>query len=520
VSSEKQLLASVSASSYTERTRRNIGLFSVIGAVLAVITALNLYVAWYNLSFSQGESGRQAASINKAAAEGFEKAESFANENPGKLGEIAQKYDALVSQYPESVYGRFASARAEKYRAQLMVKMLSQRMEEMERIESEGKAAAAERPLESELLIKWGDNACAAGKWKVAQTLYRKARKLRPENSEIAKKLKQTDFEIFHEQAKLLLLADANYEAAMAMAQRALETRVDDKRAGQLLESIDAGMQKANPAPQKRDSPPPLDSPGKLELPAGLEPLTTKTDDATGLPLSVLRLKDAAPMALMKAGWFEMGTDKSFANSTGEGPAHPVFLNAYYIDRFEVTWGRYQKFLDDQKIKDLLPDEDTECPVHSVTHEMASAYATWVGGRLPTEAHWENAARCGLDRLNPWGDTPPNSKMVNFARIFGSENGNFSEPVGGYPEDVTCFGVYDLAGNVTEWCQDWYDQNYYNERANDNPKGPKIGKYRVARGGSWRTNKNLMRATYRWSLDPERRYNDVGFRCVIPATSR
>jgi len=234
-------------------------------------------------------------------------------------------------------------------------------------------------------------------------------------------------------------------------------------------------------------------------------------------------------MVYVPAGEFMMGSsDKSiemylqmfiyrrpsrFAN---EQPQHTVYLDAFYIDKYEVTNAQYQEFMaaTGHPAPPYWDNElynQPEQPVMCVTWEDARTYAEWVGKRLPTEAEWEKSAR-GMDgRIWPWGNE------WDAAKLNGNDVGTvdgyvYSSPVGSFPQGVSPYGVHDMAGNVWEWCEDWYDENYYSYSPKINPKGPASGDNHVLRGGDWSMNLDFTRCASRFGLSPGSIL--TGFRCA------
>ncbi len=199
-----------------------------------------------------------------------------------------------------------------------------------------------------------------------------------------------------------------------------------------------------------------------------------------------------------------------------ESPVHLVELPGYLIYQTEVTNNQYQlcvdaavcplpaflEFYSDQRFNDH--------PVVYVDWYSAKTYCTWAGGRLPSEAEWEKAARGADERIFPWGD----EKVCGFANLKGCTQG-LTMPVGSFPDAASPFGVLDMAGNAAEWIGDWYDPEYYTVSPLVDPIGPNGGEMRVARGGSWKNPFTGVRVTNRTANYPEVYSSGTGFRCVL-----
>jgi formylglycine-generating enzyme required for sulfatase activity len=279
---------------------------------------------------------------------------------------------------------------------------------------------------------------------------------------------------------------------------------------------------------------------------------------------ALLKLGHASDLNLIKipAGEFLMGSDES----SDEQPPHTVYLDEYYIARYPVTNAEFDKFVQadgycdarywaqaisdgwwkDGKFKGRYDNEPRDRPYQSDTpfnlpnHPVvgiswyeAAAYALWAGLRLPTEAEWEKAARGTDARKYPWGN-PFDPALCNSAEsrrgargilarvgalLRRSEIEGTTTPVGQFsPRGDSPYGVADMAGNVWEWCADWYGENYYKNSPAQNPKGPDSGEYRVLRGGAFCTSVYRVRAACRYWVDAYRGNLYVGFRVVAGAS--
>jgi iron(II)-dependent oxidoreductase len=217
-----------------------------------------------------------------------------------------------------------------------------------------------------------------------------------------------------------------------------------------------------------------------------------------------------------------MGSEVGFPN---EQPVHQVHLDAFYIGKHPVTNSQYARFvqetghripsLDDPRAAQdnwdgeqrTYPSGRGDYPVVVVSWHDASAYCAWAGGRLPTEAEWEKAARGGVEaKLYPWGDTIDPSR-ANYDNPAGTT------PVGSYPPNG--YRLYDLAGNVWEWVADWYEAKYYAVSPEMNPTGPVHGSVRVLRGGASLLFAQFCRVAYRFRNGPDFRFPLIGFRLAM-----
>lgn len=235
-------------------------------------------------------------------------------------------------------------------------------------------------------------------------------------------------------------------------------------------------------------------------------------------------------MALIPSGFFIMGSNKSLED---EAPEHRVYLDAYWMDKYEVSAENFAEFLNavdnvkgyylDNKFGTLFfkdrfhPRPGLENhPVNNVTWLAANDYCKWRKKRLPTEAEWEKAARGASAQVFPWGNTPPSAALARYFQTWSKEEKHqVMVPVQALAEGRSPFGMHNMAGNVKEWVDDWYDREYYKEQSEyANPRGPIGGEFKVVRGGSWRDLKGFIYSTFRNSGNPASRMDDYGFRCA------
>lgn len=215
-------------------------------------------------------------------------------------------------------------------------------------------------------------------------------------------------------------------------------------------------------------------------------------------------------MVFVPSGSFTMGLSGTLSDVV-ERLEHNVYLDSYWINKYEVTNHQYRQCLLSGNCDGNIDNYPANnYPAGMVNWYQAINYCEWVGGRLPTEAEWEKAAR-GVDgRLFPWGNTQPNCDIANLDGCVGG-----TVPVGSYPNNISPYGAYDMAGNVWEWVSDWYDEAYYSWSPYENPMGPESGDTKLRRGGSWFDNYRNLYATYRLQLEPSMFGTNQGFRCVL-----
>jgi len=221
-------------------------------------------------------------------------------------------------------------------------------------------------------------------------------------------------------------------------------------------------------------------------------------------------------MALVPAGEFTMG---SLTGDADERPVHHVYLDAFYMDKHQTSVGKYGTFLEATSHEAPEDWDVMNKPVHqkrpviNVHWADADAYCKWAGKRLPTEAEWEKAARGTDGRIYPWGNELPTDFHANMKKEIWN-NHVVLTPVGLFEGGKSPYGIYDMAGNVWEWVNDWYDQDYYKTGSLRNPTGPSTGNYRVIRGGSWGSSPKDLRSADRESRLPSFGGLGTGFRCA------
>lgn len=274
--------------------------------------------------------------------------------------------------------------------------------------------------------------------------------------------------------------------------------------------------------------------------------LTYEVSDGQSMRIGVAYITvnpyaDYDPNAIVSvpAGEFQMGCDsdnpaeysKCYSSSSAL-PLHTVYLDAFRIDMHEVTNARYAACVAagyctppaEEKSNNRWSYYDnpayTLYPVIYVSWYQAAAFCDWADGRLPSEAEWEKAARGAIDtRRFPWGNDTPTCAHANFLPGASNEDycyGGDTDQVGMAGAGASPYGVMDMAGNVTEWVNDWYQSDYYSQSPASNPPGPATGAQRVYRGGSWYDSASVLILHKRYSTVPDVATSWLGFRCVYP----
>jgi len=244
------------------------------------------------------------------------------------------------------------------------------------------------------------------------------------------------------------------------------------------------------------------------------------------------------------AGWFDMGSERTKAK--GVRPVHRVYLDEYWIGRYEVTVKEYEEFVQDTGYAFPVKDEPKsnwgktdreDHPINFVSWNDAKKYVQWLSNKtglkyqLSTEAQWEKAARFPDGRIYPWGNNSTDGARANhcdqkckntFSDAHPAEYAtSFDDgyattaPVGSYENGKSASGVYDMAGNVWEWVEDAYDETFYQKSPEQNPLNTLENDFRVVRGGSWESIPGYLRSYIRFRLSKDERKADVGFRVVV-----
>ena len=262
---------------------------------------------------------------------------------------------------------------------------------------------------------------------------------------------------------------------------------------------------------------------GNESTPTSTKPVPTNTaiiPSFTPTPpngtVSPMTGNDGMKLLYVPAGSFMMGSSD---HDIDEIPIHEVTLDAFWIDQTEVTNAMYAMCVQAGNCLEPLGNSHysdpkyANHPVVSVSWNNAFDYCSWAERRLPTEAEWEKAARGAFNFIYPWGNNLPDEYLLNYNNLIGD-----TTEVNAYPDGASHYGALDMAGNVWEWVNDWYDANYYQDSSSSNPSGPDFGRDRVIRGGSWKDTEYNIRSANRGKNSPMEINSAFGFRCAMDAT--
>lgn len=240
-------------------------------------------------------------------------------------------------------------------------------------------------------------------------------------------------------------------------------------------------------------------------------------------PVLTLHAPFGSEVITIPGGNFQMGCHPDHNDGAGCGgvelPLHTIYLDEYIIDKYEVTNARYSECVATGNCTHVSDPSYfgnpayADYPVNSVSWIEADNYCKWEGKRLPSEAEWEKAARGSNDlRTYPWGDQRPDCSLANFLHTHYCVD--FPTKVGSYPSAASPYGVVDMAGNVWEWVNDWFQWDYYKSSPTNNPTGPVSGEMRVLRGGSYINPYQSLHTFFRNGNYPDTKTRTIGFRCA------
>jgi len=270
---------------------------------------------------------------------------------------------------------------------------------------------------------------------------------------------------------------------------------------------------------------------------AGLGSAIAEIHSEQGLAEKIAAFARNSPTHTVAEGFFLMGTPHSNGGSytletqydDTEQPQRRIWLGSFAIDRDEVSLGEYLSWIllrehpVPAEVRTLIehlatvhamqPETLARWPALYVTWQEASDFCRAQGKRLPTEAEWEKAARGTHGRLFPWGQQPPTPELAKFGQYHVHEIPIVASVESGI-EGRSPYRLHHMAGNAAEWVADWFGIDYYITMPERNPHGPKTGRYKVVRGGSWKSAPELLRTATRSGALPAQRASTIGFRCA------
>ncbi len=444
----------------------------------------------------QEEEARQAEEARRKAeeekiAEQKRQAEERERQRQAELKRQEEEREAEEARLAEE------KRKAEERESQRQAELKRQE-EERKRLEAEKKAAQeAEQKQLAELKKKQ-----EAEERRIAEE------KRKAEEKRLAEEKTKTEAE------KLAALKRQQEEEAKRKAEEERVAATLKREAEEQKRLVEEAKKKAEEAKkaaeQAAQSAPPSEAPK-----SGSEPIV----EATLRPFQAPKAKDPAALITIPAGEFVMGS-KAGDGQPDESPQRAVYLDAYTIDKYEVTVEQYAAYL--KKSGAEPPDfwervnqkEDGNRPVVGVDWLDSKDFCEYYGKQLPTEAQWEKAARGTDGRKYPWGSDDPGPLFANFASGVSFSYSKSLAAVGSYESGKSPYGVYDMVGNVWEWVLDNYDKAYYQVATAKNPAGPASADYKVIRGGSWSKRPAVARSAGRMYVAPSTRSNSLGFRCV------
>jgi formylglycine-generating enzyme required for sulfatase activity len=338
-----------------------------------------------------------------------------------------------------------------------------------------------------------------------------------PENARLAQGYVEKILAIVPDDAEAL-----RYKTQIEQQQKLESQAAEDSVKGTLLEkerpAPSIGIEKESLVPIEESKDKPASQPESVKSASNPQTLMNESRQLTFGPGE--RNKPSLPlenMILIPAGMAPIGTVPERTPFANEAPRHQIQYEAFYIDKYEVTNEDYKKFCDATNriypgyfIHQNIPEGTAKKPVVMVSWIDADAYARWAGKRLPTESEWEIAAAGASGRIWPWGD-------IWDSALSATRESDEDEPanVGSHPGDISAFGIYDMAGNVSEWTSSWY-KSYPGNTRKEKEYG---GQFRVLRGGSIKASKEFARCQFRARLPDGFRSMDLGFRCALSASA-